>query len=315
MTGAPPPLRLGTRGSDLALAQARAVAGALAAGGVAAPEIVEITVTGDRGAGVGDKSRWVAEIEAALLAGEIDAAVHSAKDVPGELAPGTAIAAVPAREDPRDALCGPFAAIDELPTGARVGTSSLRRRAQLLAAREDVEIVELRGNVPTRLRKLAGGEADAIVLAAAGLARLGRAADAAGALDPVRFVPAPGQGALLVQARAGDARTLGAAAPLTDPAALACLQAERALCRELGATCHTPVGALAVPAGPDTLELRAFAGLPDGSAWAADRLAGPAREPEELGRRVAARLAAAGGAELLAQAAATAGGQAESSSS
>ena len=306
MTGAPPPLRLGTRGSDLALAQARAVAAALAAAG-AAPEIVEITVTGDRGAGVGDKSRWVAEIEAALLGGEVDLAVHSAKDVPGELGPGTAIAAVPAHEDPRDALCGPVATVDALPAGARVGTSSLRRRAQLLAAREDLEIVELRGNVPTRLRKLAGGEADVIVLAVAGLARLGRAADAAGPLDPARFVPAPGQGALLVQARDGDARALGAAAPLTDPVALACLQAERALCRELGATCHTPVGALAAPAGPGTLELRAFAGLPDGSAWAADRLAGPAREPEELGRRVAARLAAAGGAELLAQAAAGGG--------
>ncbi len=300
MTAGARSLRIGTRGSALALVQARAVAAALTAAG-AATEIVEITVTGDRGAGAGDKSRWVAEIEAALVAGEIDAAVHSAKDVPGDLAAGTEIAAVPAREDPRDALCGPAATLGDLPPGARVGTSSLRRRAQILAARDDVEVLDLRGNVDTRLRKLADGEVDAAVLALAGLARLGRASAAAAALPADRFVPAPGQGALLVQARIGDAPA-AALAGLTDPAALACLRAERALCAALGATCRTPVGALAVPDGPDGLELRAFVGLPDGSAWTADRLAGPADDPDALGRRVAERLLAAGAGPLLADA-------------
>src|SRR5215212_4352432 len=211
-------LRLGTRGSALALAQARWVAARL----TDAVEIVEVTTAGDLQRAAGDKSRWTGALEHALLAGEIDVAVHSAKDVPAELAPGTEIAAVPPREDARDALVG-AASLDALPHGARVGTSALRRRAQLLAVRPDLDVVELRGNVDTRLRKLADGELDALVLAAAGLARL-RRDDVTGAAPsgPV-FVPAPGQGALLVQARAGDGR----AAAVDDARARNAVTAER----------------------------------------------------------------------------------------
>jgi hydroxymethylbilane synthase len=194
-------IRLGTRGSALALAQANLVAAALAD----EVELVTITTSGDRGEGLNDKSRWTSALEAALLAGEIDIAVHSAKDVPGELADGTAIAAIPVRAGTLDALCG-FADFASIVPGARVGTSSIRRTAQLRAKRDDIEIVELRGNVDTRLRKLADGEVDALVLAEAGLTRLGRESDIGCLLS--EFVPAPGQGALLVQARAGDERAI-----------------------------------------------------------------------------------------------------------
>ena len=273
-------LRLGTRGSALALAQAHWVAARL--GGAA--EIVEVTTAGDLARDVGDKSRWTGALERALLAGEIDLAVHSAKDVPAELAPGTAIAAVPPREDPRDVLVG-APSLDALPAGARVGTSALRRRAQLLAVRPDLDVVELRGNVDTRLRKLAAGEVDALVLAAAGLARLGRDDVVAAPLEGAVFVPAPGQGALLVQGRAGDALPA-----VDDAAAHAALAAERAVAARLGASCHTAIG---VQAGTG---LRAFAGLPDGSEWLVDEVADA--DPE----RLAARLLAAGAADLLARA-------------
>jgi hydroxymethylbilane synthase len=283
-------VRLGTRGSALALAQARLVAAAL--GGEI--EIVEITTTGDRERSrpEGDKERWVRELDAALLDGEVDLAVHSAKDVPAALAEGVVIAAVPERADPRDALCG-ASALAALPPGARVGTSSLRRAAQLRALREDVEVVELRGNVDTRLRRLAEGGYDAIVLALAGLQRLGRTGEGR-ALE--ELVPAAGQGCLAVTTRAGEARRVAA---LDDPAAHAALRAERALVRALDADCHTPVGANAVAAA-DALALRAFVGAVDGSAWVRDELSGG--DPEELGSRVAERLLAAGAAEVLGRA-------------
>ncbi len=276
-------LRLGTRGSALALAQARWVAERLDDD----VEIVEITTAGDIARGVGDKSRWTGTLEQAQLSGAIDLAVHSAKDVPGELAAGTAIAAVPPREDPRDVLVG-APSLAALPAGARVGTSALRRRAQVLAVRPDVEVVELRGNVDTRLRKLAAGEVDALVLAAAGLARLGRTDVIGAPLDGDVFVPAPGQGSLLVQAREGPV-----CPEADDPATHAALAAERDVAARLGASCHTAVGVLS--AGP---EMRAFVGLPDGSEWLVDE----AGDPIEL----AGRLLAAGAAELLARAAAAA---------
>ena len=269
-------IRLGTRGSALALAQARWVAERL--DGEA--ELVEITTAGDLARDIGDKSRWTGALERALLAGEIDVAVHSAKDVPIELAAETAIVAVPAREDPRDVLVG-AASLEALPPGARVGTSALRRRAQVLALRPDVEVVELRGNVDTRLRKLAAGEADALVLAAAGLARLGRE-DVAGA--PLPFVPAPGQGCLLLQARDGLALP-----ELDEPAARAALLAERAVAAALGASCHTALGVHA-----EGGRVRAWAGLPDGSEWLQDEADGP--------EAVAERLLAAGAETLLARA-------------
>ncbi|HYM46373.1 MAG TPA: hydroxymethylbilane synthase [Solirubrobacteraceae bacterium] len=312
-------MRIGSRGSALALAQARFVADRLQVGRLGDVEIVTVTTSGDRRARGGDKSRWVDAIEDALLAREIDVAVHSAKDLPGELAAGLTLLGGPARAAPEDALCGArrpgdpagsggldgpgeLGGLEGLAEGARVGTSSIRRRAQLRAAREDLDIVLLGGNVDTRLRKLARGDFDAIVLARAGLQRLARE-DAIGAvLDPARFVPAPGQGMLALEARADDAATREAAAAILDSDATACLLAERALARALDASCHTPLGAHAAPAGCDCLLLRAWIGLPDGSAWVADELLGGFYDPESLGARVAERMRAAGAAELLARA-------------
>jgi len=281
--------RIGTRGSALALAQARWVAERLAE----PAEIVEIATSGDRGERLLDKSRWTSELEQALLECRIDVAVHSAKDVPGELAPGTEIAAVPAREDPADVLCGADS-LGSLPVGAQVGTSSLRRAAQLRAVREDLRIVELRGNVDTRLRKLAAGEVDALVLAAAGLRRLGRQAEAGGVL--AELVPAPGQGALVLQTRAGEA---SAVRPLADPEAESCVLAEREFARGIGASCNTPVGASATIARPGVVELRAWVGLPDGSEWISDSATAPAGE---VGAIVARRMLAVGAGALLQEA-------------
>jgi hydroxymethylbilane synthase len=237
---------------------------------------------------LGDKSRWVSELERALLDGDIDVAVHSAKDVPAELADGLSLVAIPAREDPRDAICG-AASLGDLPRGARVGTSSLRRAAQILATHDDVEVVDVRGNVDTRLRKLAEGQFDALVLAAAGLHRLGLRPD--GVLD--ELVPAAGQGALALEARPGRVEV----AALTDPGATACVLAERALTRALGASCNTPVGAFArVVEGGGEVELTGWVGRADGSAWLRDVLRGPAAE---VGSAVAKRLLAVGAAELL----------------
>jgi hydroxymethylbilane synthase len=286
-------MRLGTRRSALALAQAELVAGML--GEV---EIVPLVTGGDAGAGPADKSRWVDGLEQALLDGEIDLAVHSAKDLPGELAQGLSLLGAPVRAGAEDALCG-ARELDALAPGARVGTSSLRRVAQLRSARPDVDVVPMRGNVDTRLAKLGEAGLDAIVLARAGLQRLGREDEAGALLDPARFVPAPGQGALALEGRDDDEQARQAAAGLTDSPTLAALLAERALARELGADCHTPLGALAV-AGPDgRLRLRAWVGLPDGSAWAADELDGVLAAPQELGSEVAARMRAVGAAELL----------------
>jgi hydroxymethylbilane synthase len=288
-------LRIGTRGSPLALAQAREVADLL--GGA---ELVPITTSGDRAAG-GDKERWVKEIEQALLAGEVDVAVHSAKDVPGVVPDGLELAGAPARADARDALCG-AESVAALASGARVGTSSLRREAQLRALREDIDVVSLRGNVDTRLRKLEEGDFDAIVLAAAGLERLGRG-DASGArLDPDVMVPAPGQGVIALETRIGDDDVRAAVAAISDARTFTCLAAERAVVRALDASCRTPVGAHATWASDDELELTAFAGLADGSAWVRDRLRGAASDAEALGNEVAERLLAAGAAAILREA-------------
>ncbi len=284
-------IRIGTRGSALALAQTEAVAARLGE-----HEIVVITTAGDRGEGIRDKARWTSTLERALLDREIDVAVHSAKDVPGGLAQGTAIAAIPGRRDPRDAICG-AAEIASLRSGARVGTSSLRRAAQLRALRDDIEVVELRGNVDTRLRKLEAGEADAIVLAVAGIERLGRERELGGYLS--ELVPAPGQGALLVQARADDHVTHAALRTINDPIAERCVMSERALASVLEATCASPLGALAVPASNDDVMLKAWVGLPDGSHWIADELTGPV---DELADQLAERMRAVGAGELLRQA-------------
>jgi hydroxymethylbilane synthase len=282
-------VRIATRGSALALAQARHVAQLL--GGA---ELVEVVTSGDRRRDVDDKREWVAEIEDALAAGEADLAVHSAKDVPAELPEGFALAGAPARAEPWDALCG-AASLDALREGARVGTSSLRRAAALRAARPDLEVVELRGNVDTRLRKLADGEADAIVLALAGLQRLDRAQAAGCVLSDV--VPAPGQGTLLLETRLDDGAMREACAAISDPATMRALACERALVRALGADCHTPVGAHATVEG-DALTLRVFVGRVDGSEWLRDEMRGT--DPEALGAEVARRLLSAGAQEMLA---------------
>jgi hydroxymethylbilane synthase len=267
-------VKIATRGSALALAQASWVAEQLPG----EHELVTVKTSGDRGEGPQDKARWVDAVERALLDGDADLAVHSAKDVPAQLAPGTVLLGSPPREDPRDALLG------ELRPGARVGTSSLRRRAQLLAAYEDIEVVELRGNVDTRLRKLAGGEVDAAVLALAGLRRLGREDGA----QPLDLVPAAGQGTLALQAREGAADL-----PIADPEATICLAAERAVVRVLEADCHSAVGAHCTPG----LRLVAWVGAADGSAWVRDELEGD--DPEALGEAVAQRLLSAGAKDLL----------------
>jgi hydroxymethylbilane synthase len=282
-------IRLGTRGSALALAQARWVAERLED----EVELVTITTSGDRGAHE-DKSRFVKELEESLLAGDLDLAVHSAKDVPGELPAGLSIVGVPERADPYDALCG-AASLDALPAGAVVGTASVRRQAQLLALRDDLEVRELRGNVDTRLGRLSAGDFDAIVLARAGLERLGRAGEG---VPLAALVPAPGQGCLALEARTDDEAAAAAAAGLTDRGALTALTAERALVTALGATCHTPIGAHAEERG-DRLSLGAFVGLPDGSHWIRDELDGDPADPATLGRAVAERLEAAGARELL----------------
>lgn len=283
--------RIGTRGSALALAQASWVAERI--GG--ATELVPIKTAGDRGIEREDKSRWVSELERALVAREIDVAVHSAKDVPAELADGLELLAIPLRADPRDVICG-AGSLGELRPGARVGTSSLRRQAQLRAAREDLDVVDVRGNVDTRLRKLDDGEFDAIVLAAAGLERLGRSGEAGGVLD--ELVPAAGQGALFVEGRP-ESIDDGQRAALSDPATRACVAAERELVHALGASCNTPVGAHGRRLESGELDLMAWVGLPDGSAWISDRLRGPA---EGLGHAVAERMLSVGAGDLLARA-------------
>jgi hydroxymethylbilane synthase len=281
-------LRLGTRGSPLALRQAELVAAAIGE----EVETVVLRTGGDQGVG-GDKRRWVDTIEAALVDGAIDLAVHSAKDLPVELADGLEIAATPAREDPRDAVCGGVGSLAALAPGARVGTSSLRRRSQLLALRDDLAVLELHGNLDTRLGRLEAGDFDAIVLAAAGLRRLGRV----GWSVSDELVPAAGQGTLAIECRSGDERVAGALASLHDVASERMLSAERALVRGLGAGCDTPLGAHASVLDDGGLELRAYVGSADGSHWIRDSASGS--DPRELGETVAQRLLSCGAGALL----------------
>ena len=300
-------IRLGTRGSALALAQARLVAERLP-GEV---EIVPITTSGDErrsgAAELVDKSRFVKEIEDALLAGEIDVAVHSAKDVPTEFPRGLLLLPVPGRADPRDAICG-VESLDDLPQGAVVGTASLRRRALLLSERPDLDVRDLRGNVDTRLRRLADGAFAAIVLAQAGLDRLGRGEEGR-PLDPDIFVPAPGQGCLALQIRDADETVnrvvfaLPGMSGVTDDTTGTLLTEERNVVRLLRATCNTPIGVHASGSMEESLRLTAFIGLPDGSRWIRDELEMPLLHGTGLiSLHVAERLRVAGADELLAEA-------------
>jgi hydroxymethylbilane synthase len=290
-------IRIGTRGSALALAQARTVAEAIEASGAGPAELVPITTSDHRRSG-SDKSRFVKEIEDALLRGDVDLAVHSAKDVPGTLPDGLELVAAPPAEDPRDVLVG-AGSIEQLAGGARVGTSSLRRRSQLLAIRRDLQPTELRGNVDTRLTKLREGGFDAIVLALAGLRRLGRDDEAGAPLAVEDLVPAPGQGILALEARVADERARAVARAVGDETAWRRLEAERAVVSRLGTSCHTPVGAHASQhQSGGALRIDAYAGLPDGSEWIRDRITGDG-DARALGEALAERMLSAGAGELL----------------
>ena len=290
----PQTILIGTRGSALALAQAEGVARQLRDLG-ARVELRIIKTTGDRVQGPpempAEKGVFVKEIEAALLAGEVRLAVHSLKDLPTDLKPGLLIAAVPLRADPRDALISRGQRLADLPRGARVGTSSPRRRAQLLRVRPDLEMLPVRGNVDTRLRKLAAGDYDAIVLAAAGLERLGLGDRIVERLACEVCLPAPGQGALAVEARAGDEEAIGLARRIEDAASRACVEAERALLAGLGGGCRVPIGALAEAEGA-ALRLRGVVASPDGARAVFGEKVGERERPQELGRLLAEDLAA-----------------------
>ena len=319
----PRPLRLATRRSALAMAQSRAVGEALSALTGRPLELVEVTTQGDvdRGslAQIGGTGVFVAAVRQAVVAGEADLAVHSLKDLPTAPDPRLQLAAVPPREDPRDALvCARGSSVADLPAGARVGTGSPRRRAQLLALRPDLAVVDLRGNVDTRLGRVAvptsgpaptgTADLDAVVLAAAGLARLGRKDRVSALFDPDQMLPAPGQGALAVEVRADLAQSdpqdgpalADALAQMDHAPTRAAVAAERALLAALEAGCSAPVGALAevvdegIPGGAATLTLRAVMARPDGTLARA-RDAGPAERAEEIGRALAARLLADAG--------------------
>ena len=297
-------LRIGTRASPLALAQAGWVADALRTAGVES-ELVPMRTEGDRLEEVrlgeaGGKGLFVREIEEALLAGGVDLAVHSLKDLPAELPAGLRLAAFPRREDPRDLLVTRGAGgLADLPPGARVGTSSLRRRALLLAARADLTVLPLRGNVDTRLRRLDEGDCDAIVLAAAGLARLGRTPPHACPLEPEEFVPAVGQGILALEARAGDRAVLEAAAALDDPETRPCAVAERAFLRHLGGSCATPMAGHAMLEYA-SLRMTGVVLSEDGRACLRDGVTGAPEDAEEVGRWLAASLLAQGAAQIAA---------------
>jgi hydroxymethylbilane synthase len=282
-------IRIATRNSALAKAQAGQVAALL--GGA---ELIEVSSEGE----IGDKGRFVRGVERALLEGEAEIGVHSAKDLPSAMPDGLAIAAVPLREDPADAWIGSGDSLDDVPEGARVGTASLRRRAQLLAARPDLVVSELHGNVDTRLRKLAEGDMDAIVLAAAGLRRLGREREVSFTLPATVMVPAAGQGALVLQTRVDDVDAIEAAAAIGDQTALCELTAERAAVALLDATCATPIGVHAKVDG-ERVGIEAFVGLPDGSEWIRDRFEGEAESPAEAGALLAERLLSASAGEIL----------------
>jgi hydroxymethylbilane synthase len=304
-------IRVGTRGSALARAQTRLVVTALHE---AQPELlletVVISTSGDRsqhtnqpdtdwGSGV-----FVKEIEAALLRNDIDLAVHSLKDVPPEVTPDLTLAAIPPREEPLDALVTPDGVgLDALPQGARVGTSSARRTAFLRALRPDLDLQPIRGNVETRVRKLEEGLYDAIILAMAGLRRLELRAKAV-ALEPLLMPPAPGQGALAVQVRAGERDVLELVEPLHDPASGAAIRAERRLMALLDGGCRLPVGALATPRLDGGLVLIGGVAHPDGHKTLIDSLAGRLADPESLADALVERLTNAGARELIATVAA-----------
>ena len=323
MSTMPLTLRIGSRGSELALWQANHIAGRLRAHGHTV-ELQVIRTTGDRmqapgfvppatfdGISLDAKGIFIKEIEDALAAGQIDLAVHSLKDLPTTLDPRFTLAAIPERADPRDVwVCEPFWGLHTLPLHGRVGTTSPRRQAQLLALRPDLRFVEIRGNIDTRLRKLAEGKCDALVLAAAGLDRLGRTEHVHHRFSPDELCPAPGQGALALETRSAehaldtddptrDPAIHAAIAALDDPSARFAVTAERACLEALGGGCMLPIGALCTIA-LGRAQLLAQVVAPDGEAMAVAELdATLATAPHDLGRRLADLLIARGALDLL----------------
>ncbi len=294
---------IGTRGSKLALAQAGWVARELEARAGVGAELLRIKTTGDRLRGslaaAGGKGLFVKEIEEALLEGAVDLAVHSMKDLPGVLPQGLAIVAVPRREEAHDLLVTRNGcSLQELAPRATVGTSSLRRKVQLLAARPDLEVVALRGNVDTRLRKLGRGEVSAVIVAAAGLKRLGITHTKAVVLPPERFVPAIGQGALALEARQDASWVIEAVATLSDQDSWEAVSAERAFLAAIGGDCQTPVAAYA-RLSDGTIHLTALLAAPDGSIVVRDAQSGRRGEAERIGRELGERVLAAGGKRIM----------------
>jgi len=299
-------VRIATRGSALALAQAGGIGRALEEALGVRAELVPLVTEGDRRldvslAKIGGKGLFVKEIEAALLDGRADLAVHSAKDLPAASPSGLVFAAVPPRVDARDALIARArgARLTDLPKGARVGTGSARRSSQLLALRPDFEIVPLRGNVDTRLRKLAERELDAILLACAGLERLGLADLIQERIDPGELLPAVGQGTLALQTRADDALVPDLAV-LEDATTRRCFTAERAFLTALEGDCNVPLAAFAEPLDDGRLRLRALVASSDGSRVARDQRELAPEDAEGAGRLAADAVCAAGGREILA---------------
>jgi hydroxymethylbilane synthase len=294
-------LRLGARGSPLSLAQAKLVTASL--GGLAEVELVVVKTTGDRLSAAGSPIEWkgdfTRELDEALLDGRIDFAVHSMKDVPSLVPDGLLLAAVPVREDPRDVLIArPRRSFEGLPRGARVGTSSPRRKAQLLAARPDLEVPEARGNVDTRIARLAEGRFDAIVLARAGLSRLARLDEISEVLSPGLVLPAIGQGALAIYARRDDRATLAVLEALDDAASHREAEAERSLLSTLEAGCKAPVAGLArVNNGSLTLSAGVFS--PDGSSALREESEGPVSEAVSIGIDAGRKLLGRGAAALI----------------
>lgn len=307
------PLRLGTRASALATAQSAAIAAALTAATGRAVELVPITTAGDVSAEplaqIGGTGVFVSALRDALLAGDIDFAVHSLKDLPTADPAGLVLAAVPTREDPRDALVARDGlTLGELPPGSRIGTGSPRRAAQLHALGFGLEVVGVRGNVDTRLRLVSAGEVDGVILARAGLLRLGRADEVTESIDPIQMLPAAGQGALALECRNPDtdaaaAEVFAILAALDDPRTRAAVIAERSLLATLEAGCSAPVGALAEPVegdeGEEELYLRATVLAADGSDSVRLSISGPAIEAEVLGRKLADEMLADGAAILM----------------
>jgi hydroxymethylbilane synthase len=296
------PLRLGSRKSPMAIVQSELVAALITERTRRPVEIVGVTTLGDVSRAqltqIGGTGVFVSALREALLGGEVDLAVHSLKDLPAGAAPGIALAAVPPRDDPRDALVARDGAkLADLPAGARIGTGSPRRAAQLLALRGDLQTVPIRGNAGTRLRQVTGGELDGVVLAAAGLARIGQQHAITQVFEPDEMLPAPGQGALAVECRDDDPELAGLLAAVNDEASMAAAVAERSLLEALAAGCSAPVGGYA--AGTGQLLMRAAVLSPDGTRALRAHGSAPAADARRLGHDLAAELLRHGASDFI----------------